>query len=84
MIAQRGNLHIFSREEFLAMAGIGEQAGKLDERESRIIRNLFRFGALKAKDVMTPRTVIFALQKDITVDEALEAHPDNPFSRIPL
>jgi len=33
---------------------------------------------------MTPRTVVFALQQDLTTSEALEKHPEIPFSRIPV
>ena len=58
LIARRKSAHAFSREEFIAMAGIGERAGKIDPRESRIIRNLFRLDSLTAGDIMTPRTVI--------------------------
>lgn len=75
---------MFTREEFIAMAGIGGQGGQLAEHESRVIRNLFRFGSLQAKDIMTPRTVILALREDMTVQEALNAIPDIPFSRLPL
>jgi CBS domain containing-hemolysin-like protein len=84
LIARRKNVQVFSREEFVAMAGIGEQAGHIKERESRIIRNLFRFESLKAKDIMTPRTVIVAFQQDITVAEALDAKSHTPFSRLLL
>lgn len=83
-IAHGQSIHLFSREEFIAMANIGEKAGQLDEREGRIIRNLFRFGAIKAQDIMTPRPVIQMLEQDMTVDEALEAIPDSSFSRLPL
>jgi hypothetical protein len=31
----------FSREEFAAMADLGEQEGQLEERESRILKNMF-------------------------------------------
>ncbi|MEZ0472145.1 CNNM domain-containing protein [Luteimonas salinilitoris] len=76
--------HVFSREEFIAMAGIGEQSGHIDPRESRILRNLFRMSTLRTRDVMTPRPVVAALQHDTTVSEALRAAPAAPFSRIPL
>ena len=66
------------------MTVVGEQAGQIRERESRIIRNLFRFESIKAKDIMTPRTVIVALQKDMTVTEALNLKSHTPFSRLPL
>lgn len=35
--------HSFSRDEFTAMADIGAEGGHLDEKESRILKNLFRF-----------------------------------------
>jgi len=77
-------VHVFSREEFAAMAEIGAEGGHLGDSESRILRNLFRFPELRAEDIMTPRTVVFALQQDLTVSEALEQHPEIPFSRIPI
>jgi CBS domain containing-hemolysin-like protein len=84
LIAQGKDVHIFSRKEFVAMAKVGEQAGKIRERESWIIRNLFRFESIKAKDIMTPRTVMVALQQDMTVTEALNLKSHTPFSRLPL
>ncbi|MFP4474074.1 MAG: CNNM domain-containing protein [Desulfatibacillaceae bacterium] len=84
LIAKKEGLHVFSRDEFLAMAGLGEQAGGIKESESRIIRNLFRFESLKADDIMTPRTVVVALPRDITVEEASRICETTPFSRLPL
>jgi CBS domain containing-hemolysin-like protein len=84
LIARQKSAHIFSRKEFIAMAGIGKQAGQIDEHEFRIVRNLFRFGSLKAKDIMTPRTVIVALRQDMTVTDALDDKSHRSFSRLPL
>lgn len=84
LIARGKDVHLFSRDEFIAMADIGEQTGDIKEHESRIIQNLFRFEALRAEDVMTPRTVIVALQQDIMVSDAMREHPHNIFSRLPL
>jgi CBS domain containing-hemolysin-like protein len=84
LITRGKSVHVFTREEFIAMAGLGGQGGQLAEHESRVIRNLFRFGSLQAKDIMTPRTVILALKEDMTVQEALDAMPDMTFSRLPL
>ena len=82
LIAGRRNLPVFSRDEFIALAGIGEQSGQIDQHESGIIRNLFRLRSLKAKDIMTPRTVIVGLPEDMTVTEALAG--ETQFSRLPL
>jgi CBS domain containing-hemolysin-like protein len=84
LIARGKTVHVFSREEFIAMAAIGERAGKIDSHESQIIRNLFRLGSLTASDIMTPRKVISGLQQDMTVTEALDIKPTVTFSRLPL
>lgn len=84
LIARGHDVHVFSRDEFVAMAGIGEESGHINERESQIIRNLFRFSGLRAQDIMTPRTVIAALDETLTVSEALAIKSETPFSRLPL
>ena len=76
--------HAFSRDEFTALADIGAEGGHLDEKESRILKNLFRFPDLCAEDIMTPSTVVFALQEDMTAHEVLQKHKDIFFSRIPI
>jgi CBS domain containing-hemolysin-like protein len=76
--------HAFSREEFTALAEIGAEAGHLDARESRILKNLLRFPSLCAEDVMTPSTVVFALQQDRTVPEVMQQHTEISFTRIPI
>ncbi len=84
VIARGKTTSVFSREEFIAMAVIGERAGKIDPHESRIIRNLFRFSSLTASDIMTPRTVITGLSEGMSVADALDARPSVAFSRLPL
>ena len=76
--------HGVSREELAAMAEVGARTGVVEEGESRIVRNLLAFSSLTARDVMTPRTVIFALQRDTTVAEVMENHRALRFSRIPI
>lgn len=76
--------HTFSRDEFTALADIGAQGGHLDEKESRILKNLFRFPDLCAEDIMTPSTVVFSLQQDMTAHEVLQKHENIFFSRIPI
>ena len=84
LIARGRGKVFFHREEFIALAEAGAQEGVLHEEESRILKSLFRFRQVHARDIMTPRTVIFTLPETLTVSEALEAHPDPGFSRIPV
>jgi CBS domain containing-hemolysin-like protein len=74
----------FSREEFTALAELGEEEGVFEEKESHILRNLFRFNSLRVKDVMTPRTVIFDLPETETIGEVVSKHDTFRFSRIPV
>jgi CBS domain containing-hemolysin-like protein len=73
-----------SREEFAALARVGEEQGVFDESEMRILRNLFLFGSLRTKDIMTPRTVMFSLEENTTVRDAIAERGSMIFSRIPI
>lgn len=84
LLSPSGRSDAISREEISAMAELGQEQGLLDASESRIIRNLFRFGSLRVKDIMTPRIVIFALPESLTVREVVDEQEDFRFSRIPL
>ena len=76
----------FSREEFTALAEVGKREGVFEENESRILKNLFRFGSICAKDIMTPRTVVYALPADTTVNVIIDGDEKEytRFSRIIL
>jgi CBS domain containing-hemolysin-like protein len=73
-----------SREEFALIAELGQTEGALHEKEYRIIRNLLRLGRIRVRDVMTPRTVAFMLQKDLTVRQAIDEHGPLQFARVPI
>lgn len=73
-----------SREEILAFAEMGEKEGVVTEKEGDLLEKLFEFKDTKVKEVMTPRTVMFAVQKDITVDEFLALEDYNTHSRVPV
>ncbi len=63
LLTKGKSLHGFNREEFTALADVGAASGQFDKRESNILTNLFRFPELRVRDIMTPRTVVFALRK---------------------
>lgn len=76
--------HSFSRREFAALASLGEEVGQIDPLESRIIRNLLAFGAIKVEDIMTPRSVILAFDQTQTIADVLKSRPKLSFSRLPI
>ncbi|MBL3599009.1 MAG: DUF21 domain-containing protein [gamma proteobacterium endosymbiont of Lamellibrachia anaximandri] len=83
-IATEPTLRGFSREEFAVMADLGAEEGQLGEKESLILKNLFMFRDMQARDVMTPRSVVFALDETMSVEDFFLKHDSVRFSRIPL
>jgi CBS domain containing-hemolysin-like protein len=81
--AEHDPVHV-SRDEIGALADLGAQKGVLDEEESRVVNALLRSRSLSATDIMTPRTVVFALSEDETVGSVVDRHQPLRFSRIPI
>lgn len=75
---------IFSRSDFVALAEIGSEEGVIDQSESTIIRNLLRFKAMRARDIMTPRVVLEMAPEDLSLREVYESSHQPSFSRIPV
>lgn len=74
----------FSRDEIEAMAEIGEREGLLQSKELKIVSNLMRLQRLSARDIMTPRSVIFSVPAQMTVQEFFSRYSTKQFSRIPI
>ena len=74
----------FSRDEIMAVVTLSEKEGSIHSKESVLIENLFKLKNIKTKDIMTPRSVVFALNADTTVEEAIENDKMYIHSRIPI
>ena len=75
---------VLSRSDFSAMAELVDEQGIFGHGEFRIIRNVAMFDQIKIRDIMTPRTILFAAEEDTTIKEFHKQHPDFIFSRVPL
>lgn len=73
-----------TREEMIASAELGVEEGSIHRKESAIIKNLLTLNSLYVSDIMTPRSVFFALEADMTVDEVHQKYKPLRFSRIPV
>ncbi len=73
---------VLSRSEFLAMAEAGAKEGVFRDGESKIIQNIARFDKISAKDIMTPRTVVFGAYENMTIEAFYKENPEIRFSRI--
>jgi CBS domain containing-hemolysin-like protein len=74
-----------TREELLESALQSEDEGVLDEQESDVIENILKLDTIKIHEILTPRTVVFALDGNRTIKDIVEKEPAIfKFSRVPV
>jgi CBS domain containing-hemolysin-like protein len=71
-----------TRLEMEAIARVSEKEGVLLEQENRVFHNLLQLQDIQVSTIMTPRTVVMALQQDHTIGEVLDSISLFPYSRI--
>lgn len=74
----------FSRDEFTAMADLSAKEGQIADQESRMLKNLLLLGETRIRSAMTPRTVMFSVPENLSVEGFITAHNQVQFSRILL
>ena len=74
-----------TEEEIRMMVDVGEEKGTIAEDEKDMINNVFEFNDKTVSEIMTPRTEIFAIEKNKTITEVIEElSEDFRYSRIPV
>lgn len=73
-----------TEDEILALMHIGTQEGEFSRDESRMVKNIISLEERSVREVMTPRSVIFALDIELKLHRAHELSRDCGLSRIPL
>lgn len=84
IIAKESDDPEVTREEIVATAEIGVEEGTLKGKESTIIKNLMMLDRIFVSDIMTPRSVMFALEDEMTVGEVFQKYQPLRYSRIPV
>jgi len=73
-----------SREELIHTALLSEEDGIINDIESDIIENTLSLKAIKIKDILTPRSVVFAVDKNTLLKDLLDDKRTYKFSRVPV
>ncbi|MBU0481073.1 MAG: hemolysin family protein [Proteobacteria bacterium] len=85
MIPRHNNKYPASQDEVKAIAALSRKSGEIDSQEEKVIGNILELKNKYVIDVMTPRTVTFSLDENLTVAEALtHANKWNYHSRVPV
>ena len=73
-----------AREDLIGAAEIAVAEGVIYRNESELIKNVLKLKNKKVFDIMTPRTVITAFEKNTNVQDVIEKYQPLRFSRIPV
>ena len=73
-----------TEEEFRNIVDQSKEEGLLWEAEREFIHNIFDFGETRVSEVMTPRTDMFCLQADQSLEEVRKVIEEQHYSRIPV
>ncbi|GAB5453214.1 MAG: CNNM domain-containing protein [Halioglobus sp.] len=73
-----------SRDELAAMAKLGARHGSLGSQESELLENILQLRSARTGEILTPRTVVSALDASLKVSEALEQLQEVRFTRLPV
>jgi CBS domain containing-hemolysin-like protein len=73
-----------TRDELRNMIRTGEREGVLDEEERQMLQRTLRFTNASAKEVMTPRLDMIAIDEDATVETAIQRCIESGHARLPV
>ena len=77
--------HSMTKEELLESMLMSEDEGVIDEKESDVIENILKLDDIKVSEVLTPRSVVFALDEEMSIKDVIKTQPAIfKFSRIPV
>jgi len=77
--------HSLTKEELLESMLMSEDEGVIDEKESDVIENILNLDNIKVNEVLTPRSVVFALDENRTIKDIIASEDAIfKFSRIPV
>lgn len=74
----------FTEEEIKTFIEVGGEQGVIDKNKKTMMRRVFKFSDLAAKDIMTPRKNIRAISVDASYKEIIEFSERNFISRFPV
>lgn len=80
----RKNAEKITEQEIISMVNEGQETGVLQANEVEMIQNIFEFTDKEAKDIMTHRSNICALDGTMDLQHVLDRVLAEPYSRFPV
>jgi len=70
--------------ELRKLIDLGEEEGTVDVTQGEMLENVFRFGEMQIKDIMTPRPEIVWVDKNISISSFLKIYKKTSHTRFPV
>lgn len=70
--------------ELRTLIDLGEEEGTVESAQGEMLENVFRFGEIQVKDIMTPRPEIIWIDKNISINSFLRIYKKTPHTRFPV
>ena len=81
---RKNGVEKISRDEILSLMELGEKSGSLDALEMDILEHIIGQKSIRVKNIMTPKNLVFTLDENLTLTQALAQSQKRKYSRIPL
>lgn len=78
------NNDTISREELIHSTLLSEEEGVIGDLESDIIENTLTLNNMKVREILTPRSVMYAIDKNTPIKDVIEDKRTFKFSRVPV
>lgn len=75
---------LITEDDLIDAMDLGMEEGIINENESKMIQNVIDFKDNYAKDIMTPRTDIVAIEIDDSYEDIIEKISEYSYSRMPV
>jgi len=73
-----------TEEEIKEWIDVGKEDGTLEQREQDMLYSVLEFADTTAREIMTPRVDVIAMEDSVTFEEAIRIFNETGFSRIPV
>lgn len=75
---------MITEQDILSYINVGEAEGIIESEEKNMIESMVSFGETSAKEVMTPRTSVFAIEGNKSINDVWQDIIGLGYSRIPI
>ncbi|NME36106.1 MULTISPECIES: hemolysin family protein [Fusobacterium] len=80
----KDNAVTITEQDIISYVNVGKAEGVIENEEKDMIESIVTFGDTLAREVMTPRTAVYAFDGEEKVEDILEKVVEKGFSRIPV